>query len=212
MKNRVAPAELQLYVDLYPRGAFVDLVNARMAALQSAVATGAPFTPAIVDPGTGRLTIRDEYTGNSTVIDVHATAKTAESTLYSSGDVIASTGQVLAVRFGQYVGKAKRGALWTLPLRSGAHGSAAVQIEGEAEEAEFDWRVVERATATGRLEVQMRLPVANYPICQRSGLWNAQYKDDAPLPITSKLAVQTNVLGCAMRDRVATEWQPRPRD
>ena len=74
VRASTVPSEVQLYVDRYPRGAFVDLAKARIVALQTLPVAPAPSVREILERGIGRLTIKDGYSDRvQTVLDVFPT-------------------------------------------------------------------------------------------------------------------------------------------
>ena len=207
VRASTVPSEVQLCVDRYPRGAFVDLAKARLIGLTNLAVTPVRPNVDLAERGAGRMTIRDEFTGSTTAIDVYPSARTSEATTYSSGDVIAAGGEVLAVRFGTYVGKVTSGRLWTLPLRDGASGSAAISFGHWQGAGQFTWRVVRKDGRDAQVEVDN---AANNAGCERTGSWNVQYRIDAPLSAESRLVLSTGP-GCVMGGavRTLTEWKAK---
>jgi hypothetical protein len=131
VKASTVIAEVQLYIDRYPRGAFGDLAKARIAGLQSVTLARTPSASEFLERGNGRLTIKDGYSDRvQSEMDVFPSKKTAEATTFSSGDVIAANGEVLAMRLGPYVGTVTSGRLWVFPLKDGMSGRAEMSVDG----------------------------------------------------------------------------------
>jgi Caspase domain len=215
VKNSTSPAELQSYLKRYPAGVFADLAKARIAALQArpegappaAVATApeavppkAPAAPAAVvatapataPPGDviGSVVIKNLYSRQTESIEVRVVERSNESITYSSGDVIASDGQVLAVRLGTMVGRLKSGTLWKVPLQVGASGRAQVQMRDQQTNAQLDWRVVDRKASRATLEVRLTYHIDSSGR-NRSGTWSATYEDGVPVATSFKLETRS---------------------
>jgi hypothetical protein len=102
-------------------------------------------------------------------------------TLLSTGDKIGADGQVLAVRFGDFVFSQVTGSLWKFPLKAGDKGQADVST----------------GNLNGRLQWQVKLGVASNDfivqteftmiggggqMSARSGTWSGDYSSTQQLP------------------------------
>jgi hypothetical protein len=207
-------ADLQNYIDGYPQGDFVNEAKTRIVLLHSRQPAMLGSGPASAGAGrfTGRLTIRDDYSGRVlNTLDVVPSGTSGGPTRYTTGDVIGPSGEVLAVRFGSYVGEVKSGALWKIPLQAGASGRAMVQLQNTREPAEFVWRVTEKNAAESRIEADFTL-IGLESHC-RTGTWSARYAADAPFPFAASLIVRIRsdrqgTGDCGPGLRLSTQWQP----
>ncbi len=138
----------------------------------------------------GSVVIKNLYGGQTESIEVRVVERSNESIKYSSGDVIASDGQVLAVRIGTMVGRLQSGTLWKVPLQVGASGRAQVQMQDQQTNAQLDWRVVDRKASRTTLEVRLIYHIDTSGR-NRSGTWSATYEDGVPVATSFKLETRS---------------------
>ncbi|MCJ0765850.1 caspase family protein [Variovorax terrae] len=211
-------AELEAYLSQFPEGRFAALARARLASAKpaggSVQASPGPMAASLLPPGPssrnaeGRLTIKNELTGQQSVVDVRVATETESATTYSSGDVIANDGRALTARFGSYVGTAMSGALWRFPLRAGDGGTAQLQFEGGSTWGDFSWRVVSVANGIAKIEAQIGIPSNGLVRARRFGTWRAEFREQETLASRSQLQVRLDSGGAQSPDVVSTVWQP----
>ena len=172
VKTAQRPAELEAYIQQFPKGMFIALAKVRVedmkakpasVAAVAVVPAKAPTSNAVFSmesglPGDllGNLVIRDELTKIPQTIEVRVREKTADATSFTSGDVIANDGQVLSVRLGSIVITVKSGGLWKLPLQTGATGEARFEITTPYKAlGSLEWKVI--SSTADRQVVDVRL-------------------------------------------------------
>jgi Caspase domain len=129
----------------------------------------------------GTLQIVDRMFNNKVDMRVVVSDKSDAFTLLSTGDKIGADGQVLAVRFGDFVFSQVAGSLWKFPLKAGDKGQADVST----------------GNLNGRLQWQVKLGVASNDfivqteftmiggggqMSARSGTWSGDYSNTQQLP------------------------------
>lgn len=226
IKLSTRPAELQAYLDRFPNGLFAGLVRARLAEIQSLASAPRPAPVAMAAPspqpgsgtgavapapagpaaaGTGRLTIKDQLTGKSEVMDVYPLSTDGGVITFSTGDMVAANGVVRAVRVGAYVITTDTGSLWTLPLQPGAAGQASLRGK-DGSEFQATWRVTKKEANLATVELRYlhsigtASPTSGFN--RRPGLWVAQYSDDVPVPIWTRLEARMS----GFVEMMSSEW------
>jgi hypothetical protein len=170
-------------------------------------------SPAPLAPGAlGTLVLTDTLFGKKSEMEILVTESTALQTVYSSGDAVGKDGKVLKVRVGDVVLRATSGALWTLPLKDGASGDAAVEREGvnPTSVGNLTWKAV--AVAGGKFRVDAKV---SYSSTNAMGLgrhsvfgnWTATYGNQGELPESSSAVLRGGGVGNS--NMVSAEFKPR---
>ena len=233
IKTSNRPFELEAYIEQFPNGAFVGLAKARLrevareqraAANQPppaliAIATPSPSS-ATVAPQTvaaslpvqqiaegqklGTLVIHDRIFNSKTELKLSVTEKTASYTTYSSGDKIASNGEVLAVRFADRVLTLSSGQLWKFPLRVGDKGQAETN-DGRGNRV-IQWQI-KAGTKAGDVVVHAEYTTyQSMPAGSRSGTWSGDYSGHH-VPTATSFSMRTGGPG-TRPDLVTTSITP----
>ena len=168
VKGAQRPAELEAYIQQFPKGMFIALAKVRVEDMRArptpVIAAKAPSladaTPLAMQasPGEvlGNLVIRDEFSKKTETIEVRVKDKTALQTSFSSGDVLANDGQVLSVRLGGLVVTAKSASLWKMPLQTGSSGEAKVEITSPfVAKGSLEWKVISTNADRQVVDVKM---------------------------------------------------------
>lgn len=160
----------------------------------------------------GTLVLTDTLFGKKSEMEILVTESTALQTVYSSGDAVGKDGKVLKVRVGDVVLRATSGALWTLPLKDGASGDAAVEREGvnPTSVGNLTWKAV--AVAGGKFRIDAKV---SYSSTNTNGLgrhsvfgnWTATYGNQGELPESSSAVLRGGGVGNS--NLVSAEFKPR---
>jgi hypothetical protein len=170
--------------------------------------TQAPLAPGAL----GTLVMTDTLFGKKSEMEILVTESTALQTVYSSGDAVGKDGKVLKVRVGDVVLRATSGALWTLPLKDGASGDAAVEREGvnPTSVGNLTWKAV--AVAGGKFRIDAKVSYtgtsANFVRFSLFGNWTATYGNQGELPESSS-AVLRGGYAVGNNNMVSAEFKPR---
>lgn len=237
VKTSQRPAELQAYLTRFPDGVFAVLAKARIEEMRTAqtptqgqkLAAVAPtpvpvpkptISPAIASmPGKtggfepsvggalGTLVLTDSLYGTKRSIDVSVTEKSAERTIYSSGDIVAKDGRVLQVRIGDALLLLVSGTFWSVPLKKGMSGEAAVELAGQTNSSgSITWKVISVGAATFRVDAKVNYSFGNI---HRYGNWTATYVGAQQVPQTSSSVVRGQAGQPSQNNIVSTELMPR---
>lgn len=194
VKGSQNPSEFKAYLSQFPTGTFAALAKARIEELAAAAKAPQKFvsntqsTPP-ANESLGTLVITDTLSGRKRSIDIRIQESSAESTSYSSGDVIASDGKVLQVRIGDVLVQKVSGSLWSIPLVSGSSGEASIRrvdVDYDAP-GTLSWRVVDVGDGRDKVEARIKYLVigANNMSSvtdQAQGKWTAVYRAGLPVP------------------------------
>jgi hypothetical protein len=143
----------------------------------------------------GNLVVRDQMTRKMEITEILVKDKSANAISFTSGDVVATDGQVLAVSLGTVVVSAKSGALWKLPLQAGASGQARIEVkESLAGYGTVEWKVIASGPDRMAVDVDLSYPffVAGSRTFQRYGKWLGTYAADQALPISFSISTKGN--------------------
>ena len=210
-------AELQAYLLQFPNGSFSVLAHAKMEELKNAALSAAATTALPAPPGPGlprvgdvigTLVMKDMEFGTTRNLDVTVLESNAEKIVYSSGDVIASSGRVLQVRVGAVVLQWVSGALWAFPLQVGTSGEAKVRRTdgGNDQPGELSWKAV--AAGNGKIQIEANVLYSigvGSPAYAPYGKWSALYRQGHTLP--ESFAAEINGRpGQGTNNRVAGEY------
>jgi hypothetical protein len=178
VKDSQSDVELQGYLTQYPNGRFATVAKARLDAMQPAAPT--PVMPVATAPGLiGTLVITDGLTKIAKTVSVTVVETNAEQTVYSTGDIIDKDGNILQLRFGDYVATVASGALWNVRARAGMQGTAKVKLNANGD-GEVRWRVI--AAGEGRFRVEADTYLRPASGCPYAGRWRLDYASSQPLP------------------------------
>jgi len=203
VKNSPYMSEVQTYLANYPNGTFALLAKARVEELRKA------GTPQQAQPvAIGTLLLTDKAYGKKTSLAVVVTEKTHERTAYSSGDIVEKGGKVVQVRIGDVVVRRMSGELWTLPLKIGASGEAAIERvdAGYKAPGTLSWKAVD--LGGGKLGIDAKV---SYFVRWNNvydglvyGVWSATYHAGGDLPDVSASMLEGPM---ASRNIVSAEFR-----
>ena len=132
----------------------------------------------------GTLTVTDGLTKAIRRQDVTVLPSDGGRSLYSTGDMVTQDGQVLQVFMGDWTVRVVSGALWTIPVKAGATGTARVADIGARGDGSLTWIAV----AVGGGKVRIDATLSGLPTqlggfqFSMSGLWQAVYTEPMALP------------------------------
>ncbi len=151
----------------------------------------------------GTLVVHDRVFNNKAEIKVTVTEKSATYTAFSSGDKIATDGQVLAVRFGEVVLNQVRGALWKFPLRVGDKGQADVSSGGL--NGSVQWQIKAGAAPSDLVvQVEFALTGGNGAMSSRTGTWSGDYSAKQQIPVATSFTLRAAAGGVGTRPQIVT--------
>ncbi|WP_164483734.1 MULTISPECIES: caspase family protein [unclassified Polaromonas] len=190
------PADLQAYLAQYPSGTFANLATARLAQLKTA---GASSPVAGAANALGVLELTDTLTGNKRNTPIVVTESSPARMVYSSGDMMTRTGEVLQVRVGEHVLRVTSGALWKVPLKEGGAGTAVIeQVDtGFSAPGSLNWTATPLAQGKVRIDATVSYTTPNPVSGRRSylyGTWTALYSAERELPDSSSASLKGDYL------------------
>ena len=164
----------------------------------------------------GTLITKDAY-GKKASMEVTVLGSDAEKVVYSTGDAIATDGQVLQVKLGEVVLQVVSGALWKIPVKAGTAGVAEVKLLNVS--AKVSDRLKWSAVAAPGNRVQIIAAVAYRSpwsgtsgggnFVPSSGEWLAIYDDEHPLPVSFSTDVGGSAAGGRTYNRLSAELSLR---
>ncbi len=122
------------------------------ASPRAALAAAPPVSHAVQFPGPyGSLVLTDSLTKVKRKIVVQVDEVDEGKTYYSTGDVIADNGSVLATRVGELVIRADSGALWVVPVKAGTSGDATFVTTTGGFKGRIRWQATAEDASTVRI-------------------------------------------------------------
>jgi uncharacterized caspase-like protein len=199
VKDSTRPDELQAYLAQFPEGQFAALARARLA---GPLAAAVPLPPAAAREG-GMLHVRDDLSGVVNSQPLRLSADADGNATWSSGDVIAADGRVLAVRLGKGVGRVADGRLWRFPLAAGQEGEAALEFPEAKHRGSLKWKVSAGSDGGHIVEGAIQVPFfSSVQDSVKTGTWRAEYAPGDNVPAESRLDVRLRNVGGSTPDRI----------
>lgn len=151
----------------------------------------------------GTLVVHDRVFNNKAEIKVAVTEKNTAYTVFSSGDKIAADGQVLTVRFGEFIFNQVRGALWKFPLKAGDKGQADVSSGGL--NGGLQWQVKSGSTSSDLVvQVEFSMIGGGGALTSRTGTWSGDYNVKQQIPTATSFLMRPNAGGGNSRPQIVT--------
>jgi Caspase domain len=153
----------------------------------------------------GTLQIIDRMFNNKVDMRVVVSDKSDTFTLLSTGDKIGADGQVIAVRFGDFVFSQVTGSLWKFPLKVGDKGQADVSAGNL--NGRLQWQVKLGVTSND-LIVQAEYAVTggggSTAMSARSGTWSGEYDGNQSIPNTTSFFMRASASSAGSRQQITT--------
>ncbi len=191
VRNSRRVSELEAYLAQFPSGAFAALARGRIDDIKTSrqvpdqIPTVATRQVSVAGGPMGTFVIRDSLSRQARNMEVTIQSVDAGKTVYSSGDVINSDGEVQQVRIGEAVVQVVSGSLWTIPIRAGTSGVANIRRVDVSYKApgKLTWNAVD--SGEGKVKIQAKvsyLVETSYGRHVLVGRWFGVFKGASSLP------------------------------
>jgi Caspase domain len=180
-REKAASLELALAAARAQPGQMVAMATPTAPSVNLRTITNTNISHLAEGQNIGTLQIVDRIFNNKADMRVVVAEKSDAFTLLSTGDKIGTDGQVLAVRFGDFVFSQITGSLWKFPLKAGDKGQADVSTSNL--NGRLQWQVKLGMTSNDFI-VQAEFTVMSSigVMSTRSGTWSGDYSSAQQIP------------------------------